>query len=151
MVQNSNNVFVSSNTMVVGSSGNGMGLIYQPRGNTTTKNNTIVGNTVIATNSTHGFNGCVANCESPPGALQRLQPYARGCNAADMWHNTTFDSNTWYYSTAGSGVTADAQRRFRWLNASLPLNFSEWQAAGNDVHGSVIELRAGIVPTVCFA
>ena len=155
-VQNSDNVFVGNNTLVVGmGGGNGLGLIYQPRGNTSTRNNTIVRNTVIATNtnySAYGFNGAVANCanggsRSPP--FEAWPGLGSNCRADEMWANTTFDFNLYFF--AAGGVNAAAQKRFRWSQAS-PINFTDWQRSGNDRHGSALPLGSGVpIPPACFA
>eukprot|EP01050_Picozoa_sp_SAG11_P009586 SAG11_NODE_912_length_6580_cov_2.243018_6_plen_312_part_00 len=148
VVQNSDNVLVANNTVVVGrDGGNGIGLIYQPRnlGHTPaiTKNDTVVGNTVIVLDpnaSAHGFSGAVGNCNAA----------AHGCFVEEMWNTSTFERNGYVF--AGTAA-ASTQGRFKWRAAgsgSGAISFSQWQAAGNDVRGSAVQLNAGVVPAACF-
>ena len=163
LVQNSDSVVVQGNTVVVGSSGNGIGIIYQPREDNGTaaiaQNNTLVDNTLVflaANHTAHGFVGGVSNCQAgtggPPGAAGNAGDPRLRCFADRLWGNTTFDRNAYFFQ----GAAPSSQLRFRWrppqnASGSPYLAFAGWQSAGNDLHGAIAAVRSGVVPAACYA
>ena len=158
VLQNSDNNVVYNNSVVVGSGGNGIGLIYQPRmlGNKSaqTSNNTIAANYVWMLDSnasTHGYTGAVSNCVTP--STDNATNYLRKpCLAKTMWENSRFSGNHYFFNATNSSASAEHQLRFRWATtATSPssIAFSQWMQAGNDVDGSVAPLDKATVPAAC--
>ena len=161
VLQNSDNSVVYNNSVVVGSGGNGIGLIYQPRmsGNesTRTSNNTIKANYVWmldSNTSTHGYVGGVSNCVTPPTDGDEKDPtknpFASPCHANMMWEDTRFRGNHYFFNV--TSVRSENQMRFRWATeATSPprITFKQWMDAGNDVDGSIASLDQARVPSVC--
>ena len=159
LIQNSGSVVVTNNTAVVGATagGNGIGLIFQNRGNGTlgprvTTNNTLTSNKLLVlggeargvrraagdgrkawarATASHGITGGVSDCNGTAGV-----------SSAAMYSNTTFDRNTYYYDD-------ESLHLFTWGGRAL--DFAGWQTAGNDLNGKMMPREAGQVPKACFS
>jgi hypothetical protein len=151
VVQNSPNVTVRHNTIVVGHrGGNGIGLILQPRGSGLfgphlTLNARVESNVLVFLDSESGSLGAVTNCN------QTL-----GVQCDDMFSSAVWNGNRYYLATNGTTGSMPAQQeRFRWggqLVGAARSNWVAWRVAGNDMSGEMVGGRApppGMVPTMC--
>ena len=146
-VQNSRDVTVRGNTAVVSAAfGNGIGIIFQDRGNGTrgvhaTLNTTVVGNTVVVLGPQggQGFTGADAD-----------RTVVQGVSTDQMWSTASVDRNTYYFETPDVHHHNETERGlFHWRGNNRCV-WPEWQAFGNDRHGSVHALVPGIVPETCY-
>ena len=154
VVQNSLNVTVTNNTIVVGrNGGNGIGLILQPRGdglfgphlalNARVQDNVLV---FLGSNySVSGSLGAVTNCNQTVGV-----------ECDDMFYSTAWDGNRYFFTTGGAtGSSAQQQPRFRWGGEAVSTarnDWGSWRAAGNDMSGEMMGGSIpppGMVPNAC--
>ena len=138
-MQNSPNVTVANNTIVVGrGGGNGIGLILQPRGTGLfgphlTLNARVEDNVLVFLGSNYsgsGSLGAVTNCN------QTL-----GVQCDDMFSSAAWDGNHYYFatdSTTGS-LPAQKQERFRWGGESVSTASNNWGTVP-----SIIERRPAL-------
>ena len=142
LVQNSRNVVVSGNTIVVGRYGNAIGLIQQSRGSGhgpgygphLTYNNLVANNTVVYLASWGKSAG--GNAGGSAGVVADYKAtglFEHGGNR--------FERNRWHMANV-----SDA-RRWAW-NESKD-DFGEWNAAGFDLLGTVDDSVPKNLPVVC--
>ena len=147
-VQNSRDVIVRGNTAVVSAAfGNGIGMIFQDRGNGTqgvhaTTNTTVEDNTVVVLGPLggQGFTGADAD-----------RTVVQGVPTEQMFSTASFDRNVYYFETPDVHHKNETERGLFHWRGNNRCTWPEWQAFGNDKHGSVHALAPGVVPVACYA
>ena len=137
LIQNSQNVFIADNLIVVKGVGNGIGLIQQSRGNGSgpgygphlARNNTVTGNEIVFLQNRGFMMGAVADFEAP--AL-----FEQGGNV--------FNGNLYHVGAGDHAWDAVQSRRWTWNGTAL--DFARWQSYAFDLGGAVDRLVPAGLP-----